>query len=298
MNEELTPRSELELDKLATSYGLKDLTSLLEEWDKIALRIHADSGQIILPNLFVCADPSLDFGDLADKFANYLVSRKLMVFNGKRTSYAYSLSYSTPDQDGENLSFPSFQGLYEIVEDQLSRYGEPYQGVLLIDISEWVERQACGEEKFLAFLSYMSDIDDATLAIFFSRSKSANKNADAYQAIYKTTRLKRLSLVPSRNEAGIELVKKELAKQGLSLAPEAEESLGKTIQSLIKLSLASTTRILKQLALDIAYEAFLTSSEKGRTLTLADIARFTPTGEWLKEYASGKKAAYGLVEDK
>lgn len=272
------------------------LISLLGEWDLVAENKKSRGGKPLLPNLFIEAPSGIAIEESAALLAEYLAERGLMEFEGQSPSYAYFLNYSEPARLGDT-SFPSFGAFYEIVEHNLSHYGHPYKGVLAIDITAWVEREATSEEKFLAFLDYMAELDERTLAIFVSTSSNESHNQTAYSNVLTRSRLKRIVLAPLSSELGCSFLEKELAKEGLSLTRESRAILDKTVALIVQSEGNEGAHSLSQLASEIAYSKYLSLSSESKVITPADLARFTPDGEWVKEYTANRKRSYGFFRE-
>ena len=138
-----------------TVLGIESLEELLEGWDHIRSNRKMLRGPLILPNYFMEVDGESSIAEtLARLVDNLSKDSVLMSFQGRVKSFAYYLPYTAP---GES-DFPGLRTFDAIYKKNLCRFGMPFEGVIAIDITEWILAKATKSEKFLAFLAYIATI--------------------------------------------------------------------------------------------------------------------------------------------
>ena len=206
--------------------GIESLEELLEGWDHIRSNRKMLRGPLILPNYFMEVDGESSIAEtLARLVDNLSKDSVLMSFQGKVKSFAYYLPYTAP---GES-DFPGLRTFDAIYKKNLCRFGMPFEGVIAIDITEWILAKATKSEKFLAFLAYIATIDEKSLIIFVSTARQALYNNEAYATIAARTRVRYVSIGESDEERAHTLFLQCLEEGGFSLATEADATLRSVI---------------------------------------------------------------------
>lgn len=270
----------MKLLELSKRPGYEEIASLAEQWSRVASRQKERENKVPLPNYYLIADDGFDFDELFNAMAEFLEKNELMEFNGESKVYRFFLKYSQPDDP----RFESFRMLYEAVEHELTKFGHPYGGILLVDITEWVENKATKQRKFIDFLSYMDAIDERTLILFLDRSGADEASAKAYQELDVSTRLERLTMTYRDPDAGLAELEKQLAPYGFDIEEGFRKEIRKTIELMLNAQGSAGVDSIRQMAEDMVYNALKGEKDFGRTLTKETSAEFLPDGEWTKVF--------------
>lgn len=255
----------------------------------------AYGGKPILPNLFVAAPQGILFAPFAAELAVFLQEKKVMPFYGKTLSYSYQLAYPPKGAEESTNPFPALRSFYGLVKKELVFYDKPYQGLLCIDISDWVSRSACKEDAFQAFLSFMASLDDDTLAIFVSHETSEKKNQEAHKMIASRLRCKRINLKVLSPDWGLDVLEKSLADEGLSLSGEAKDYLKESIRLILSSPGNEGATSIGQLGLDIAYSKYTSRNGASSVVELNDVVDYGPNSAWITNFKALRRQAYGLM---
>jgi hypothetical protein len=283
--------------KTVKDLGLKDFERLLEEWSILSENKKTLGGKPILPNLYVLADRGILFAPFAQELAEFLEAKKIMPFYGKTRSYSFQLTYPSKGIEESNDPFPALRDLYRIVHKDLTYYDKPYQGILIIDITEWVSRGASHEESFQAFLAFMGSLDDDTLAVFVSHESNEKKNAEMAKVIASRMRLKSLKFQIHSEEWGLSVLRDCLLEEGLRLSDEAAAFLKESVKLILLSPGNEGETSLQQLALDIAYGKYISIGGNSGVVEKNDVLSYGPTSEWISNFKSLRRERYGLMEE-
>ncbi len=281
----------MEFDEFIAQPGYESIAKLVASWKRVAARQKGKPRRVPLPNYYLCADEGFDFEALFGQLAGFLSEQNLMEFDGDRVVYSFFLKYSSPNDP----RFESFAMLFDAIEHELTKFGHPYGGILVIDITEWVEKEATGETKFLDFLSYMSTIDERTLAIFLDRTGQGSNSDEAFAKIDLLTRVERLTMTYKDPNVGLAYLESELESYGFKINPKLRGKLRQTVDIVLHTPGAEGQESLHQLAEDIVYETYKGKSEPTGVLGLAACRRFLPDGEWTASFAKKKAKRLGLI---
>ena len=281
----------MELNEILDKPGYEEIAALIQEWTRVGQRQKGKDVTVPLPNYYLSAQDGFDFETLFLKLAQFLESNGLMEFDGNRKVYSFYLKYSHPD----NPSFDSFRMLYEAVEHELTKFGHPFGGILVIDITEWVMKKATNEAKFLDFLSYMATIDERTLAVFLDRSDSGKESDEAYAKIDLVTRLERLHMSYKDALAGVRQLERELSAYGFTLEKRFRARLRKSIEIVLNTPGSEGEESIHQMAQDMVYAAYKGKKEPTGVLSSSNSKAFLPDGEWIAVFQSKKRHRLGLI---
>jgi hypothetical protein len=295
MENETRPLDEYAISKTAKELGLKELQSLLKDWEALAENKKVYGGKPILPNLYVVAPQGILFTPFAEQLALYLNERKIMPFYGKTLSYSYQLTYPPKGAEETNNPFPALRYLYQVIRKELVYYDKAYQGLLCIDITDWVSRSASKEDPFQAFLSYMGTLDDDTLAIFVSHESAEKKNQEAFKTIASRLRIKRVNVSVSSPDWGLGVLNEALDQEGLKLSKEAADYLKESIRLILLSPGNEGANSIEQLALDIAYSKYISPSGASPIIEMADVLAYGPNSAWIANFKAIRRSAYGLM---
>ena len=196
----------MELSNKPGYEGLRDLAMNLE---KIAGKIERFGGRVILPNLYLSTMDGYDMEAILVALEETLIELRLFHFNNSMRHYCLSLDYAEEESYG-TPSFPAFKTLFDAMEEELSRFGEPFEGILAVDITDWVSKSATTEPKFLDFLRYMADVDERTLAIYIERSGSEDKAEIARRSLVAKTRLENLEVKLKSPQIALQILENEI----------------------------------------------------------------------------------------
>lgn len=280
----------LELSKRPGFEGLQDLANTLA---KIGEKKRRFGGKVVLPNLYLSTMEGYDIEILLEALEETLLQEKLFFFPGSVRHYCLSLDYARP----ETPDFPAFKSLFSALEDELSRFGSPFQGILVVDITDWVAKNACTETKFLDFLRYMAEVDERTLAIYLERTGNETKVETARRSLITKTRLEGLELKLKSPQIALKILKNELADLGFKLAEGLDEKMVETLEKVLATEGQEGPWTVRQLAEDIVYAAFKTGDSLERVLTEDILAPFLVGGSWLSDFTTKKRFYMGLIGD-
>lgn len=276
-------------EDVCLQWGSSDLLKVCSDWKKVAAAVE-DHPPVVLPNYYLSLAPGFDLDELLAPMAAFLEDHQLMEFAGPVKYYEFYLNYSRP----EDPQFTSFLELYNVVNDDLSKYSEPFGGILAVDISDWVENDACTSKKFREFLAFMSDLDPRTLALFVDNSGKPALRDKAIRLLKTKTRLDYVSIGLDKPEKALQLLNDDLAGIGLSLSEEAQKALLSTLSIVIKTPGNEGPKTIAQLSEDISYEVALHGRPLKDPLSLEDVAYFKVDGPWIKTFKENKSRQGGL----
>ena len=268
--------------------GYEDVAELVAQWTRVAKRQKGRENSVPLPNYYLVADDGFDFLGLFNAIAEFLEANELMEFDGERKVYSFYLKYSRP----EDPKFEPFCMLYDAVEHELTKFGHPYGGILVIDITEWVELNATKDRKFLDFLAYMDEIDERTLFVFLDRSGPTGSTADAFSTLDMATRLERVTMSYRDPESGLAELESELKRFEYTLAEDFRPKIRETVDALLQAPGSAGVASVRQMAEDMAYNALKGEREVGNVLDAETSGEFLPDGEWIRVFqkkARGRK---------
>lgn len=270
--------------------GLQDLISTSEKWESLRKQNEkAGKRLVVLPNYFLIYKTPISSSTIFPPLVKYLKESGLMEFEGEISYYEVILTYSAPEEAG----FPSLLSLYDTYAYSLSRFGHAYKGILIVDISEWIEADATTSEKFSAFLAFMSDIDNDTLVFFTSHCGDDSKNEAAYPSLAASSRLDKIVINAISAQEGMELLETSLNRRNYSLSDEAKEALKEAVQ-VVSSNDKSSDIALKELVNDIIYEKCTSSNFMDAIIHKEDVKRFASGGEWLRLHKSKKQKGIGF----
>ncbi|MDY6392758.1 MAG: hypothetical protein SPL80_07975 [Bacilli bacterium] len=281
----------MELEEMITRPGFEEIAQLVEEWRRVAERQKDRDVKVPLPNYYLTADEGFDFEGLFLTLAGELERSELLEFDGLRKVYSFYLKYSP----AETSTFESFRLLYGAVEHELSKFGHPFGGILVVDITEWVEGDHIGEPKFLDFLSYMDTIDDRTLAVFLDRTGQGGASDEAFRRIDIGMRIQRINMVYKDADRALEQLENHLREYGFSLDDAFRPKLRETVAMVLKTPGADGEESIRQMALDMAYYALKDQAELSYVLNEQNSAAFLPDGRWTKAFGQKPRRRLGLV---
>lgn len=281
----------MDLTSIVSLPGYEDIARLLQEWDRVAKRQKGRDVKVPLPNYYLTADEGFDFGALFDAIAQYLEERDLLEFDGRRKVYSFYLQYSPENV----LGFDSFRMLYTAVEHELAKFGHPYGGILVVDITEWVESRAVHEKKFNDFLSYMSTHDDRTLTFFLDRSGGTSQSDEACHRLDLVMRLERLHMAYRDPDMALKQLEGFVGEYGFHLAEAFRTELRKTVETLLVTPGAEGEESVRQMAQDMVYSALKGETDCGDELSAENSADFLPGGKWAVTFAKKYSKRLGLV---
>lgn len=266
--------------------------SLFREWDAVSESASILESPLILPNYYLRIGRETNVDSIIETLVGYLEKKgDLLTFYGNCKSYVAYLAYSMP----EDPRFESLSKFHREYDQKLCRFGKPYQGVLCIDVSEWVARRACREEKFQCFLSYMQTIDEDTLTIFISSVHDPRMNLDAMDAISSRTRVREIVVDSLDADEAYSYLKGFLEQSGFILEPGAEAILSETAAYIASLGEANGYRSLREFGSDVIYSLLL-GGKKDKTIKEDDVVGFRKDGDLARSYSLRKqKGPFGLI---
>ena len=271
--------------------GMEQLNALVFEWEKIAKRKVNFPIHFYLPNYFLVINPEISVEKVVDELTTNLEKNQLMEFAGPVHSYLYMLTYSS-DNDSE---FTSFKNFYEIFIKELSKFGETFKGILAIDITEWIENRSCDSKKFMAFLDFMSSIDKDTMALFISRCTNEDKNRDAYQVVATKSRVRRINIGEVSTKDGLDYLCALFKEGNFKLDDDTISSLKTIVDFIFHVDGNEGLKSLRQLYDQIVYDLLCGDAEDISIITVDNIKKYLPDGEWAKSYKFSRKKYLGLI---
>jgi hypothetical protein len=260
--------------------GYEDLHHAIKVWETVKKNIltSTEDAQIFLPNYFWVADQGTPVQALIRIFSERLHEIGIMPFSNSRLYIEFILEYDTPDHQ-----FESFERLYNLLEHGLSQYGEPFAGVLMIDITEWVEQDAYNDKRFLRFLDYLTQRDDIQMIVLYSECNKVMYVKRAEAIISSRLRIRTIKIKHPEAETYLQKMLEIVDKLGLTVDDGAQSVLLETISKAIKKRGFNGLLTIKSLAKELIYEKYRQTSFERSVITLEDITDFTPTGRWLKQ---------------
>ena len=263
--------------------GYEALHDAIKVWDTIQKNMVTDveDAKIFLPNYFWVADAGTPVQGLVHIISNKLFSMGIMPFSNSRLSVEFVLEY-----DAHDRQFEAFERFYNLLEHGLSQYGEPFAGVLMIDITEWVEHDACNEKRFLRFLDYLTQRDDIQMIILYSECNKVIYVKRAEAVIASRLRIRTIRIKHPEADVFLQKALELIEKLGLSVDDAVQDVLLETIRRAMRKRGFNGLFTIRALAKEILYEKYRQTTYKTPTVTMADIADFKPGGRWLKQLDS------------
>ncbi len=285
----------IDITDLLNLPGYSEVRQMIAEWEKVANNIsdHLEDGKIIIPNYFFISPTGSGVSHLIDIIAQKLSSLGLIPFSNQRKAIEFLLEYHE-DKD----IFPAFSRLYNMLENGLSQYGEPFAGVLAIDITDWVENLACYEKRFIRFLHYLVKRDDIQMIIFISNCQKTNHLKDCESVISSILRIKKVQIKKNSAISLFNKLEEYCNNLGLKIEISAKEQLIETIEALLKEKNFNGLKTIKNLAKDIAFEKYRQDNYNNSLITLSDIEYFKLGNEWLNQFKSGFYRKSDVWEEK
>jgi hypothetical protein len=260
--------------------GYEALHQAIKVWEIVKKNIvtSTEDAQIFLPNYFWVADQGTPIQALIRIFSDRLHELGIMPFSNSRLHIEFILEYDKLDHQ-----FESFERLYNLLEHGLSQFGEPFAGVLMIDITEWIEQDACNDRRFLRFLDYLTQRDDIQMIVLYSECNKVMFVKHAEAIISSRLRIRTIRINHPEAETFLQKMLEIVDKLGLTIDGGAQSVLLETISKAIKKRGFNGLFTIKSLAKELTYEKYRQPSFERSVITLEDIADFTPTGRWLKQ---------------
>jgi len=266
--------------KLLETQGYEEVKALLDEWSLVRKNMHAniDLAKIFLPNYFFIADPGVGLSHLVNVISEHLFSLGIIPFSNTQKYIEFLLEY-----DENSQTFKSFERLYNLLEHGLSQYGQPFAGVLMIHITEWIQKGEYTSEKFHRFLDYLTQRDDIQMIIFVSESSRHVDNQATESLISEKLRIRTVRISTSPAEVLLEKLVYLISNLGIEIEEDGKALLLNTIQHAMKSRSFNGMLTIKSLAKDIAYETYRQKNMKQTPLTAKDLVMFDVKGSWLKQ---------------
>ena len=266
--------------------GYEALNESIKVWETIQQNMVTDvsDAKVFLPNYFWVADPGTPVLELVRIFSEKLFHMGIMPFSNSRLSIEFVLEYQK-----DEAFFGAFQRLYNLLEHGLSQYGEPFAGVLMIDISEWIERDACGEIRFQRFLDYLTIRDDIQMIVLYTECTQSIYVKRAEAMIASRLRIRTIKIKHPEAEAFLQKVVDIVGKLSLTIDEDAQKVLLETIRKAMRKRGFNGLFTIKALAKEIIYETYRRPRCESSTIGVEDITDFTPNGRWVDQLASHLK---------
>lgn len=265
---------------LLQTKGYQSIKTMLEEWSIIKhnMQTTLDHAKLFLPNYFFIADPGVGLSYITALISEHLYDLGMMPFSNVRKSIEFMLDY---EESREH--FKSFERLHTLLEHGLSQYGLPFAGVLVIHITEWIEKGAYHDKRFIRFLEYLTKRDDIQMIILVSECKKETNIKEAESIISSKIRIKTLRIETSPSEELLERMLIYIKAFGLTVDPTVKPLLLQTIDKAVKNPTFNGIETIKNLAKDIIYEKYRQHKIISPLITLEDVTPFKPNGPWLKQ---------------
>ena len=284
---------ETEFELLAKEPGYEALALLISSWDKVAEKIANGARLITLPNCYFSIEDGYEVKPIIDSLTDFLQKKNLLFFEGPVPSYIFYFDYSLPDDP----DFVSLRNLSLVINNDLCKFGHAFSGVIAVDISPWVERNATSERKFRQFVSYMSGLDDCTLAVYIDQERNETKTKMAYKALLKETRLNYYRIQVKTPLMALKIFNRKIEELGFTLSEEAKNALLKIMETIIALPYSEGPLTITQMAEDVVYDLYKADKPLMNTIDIDSIQAYLPNGSWLKEFAINKGRSIGLIGD-
>lgn len=279
-----------EVMKLSALEGMEDIRVVLDEWKFIAnnFKNNPHEGNMFLPDYLMVASPGSGVSTLLNMMSEYLYELGLVQFSLPTKFFEFLLEYEPQDRN-----FNAFKRYYNLVEYQISQFGRAFEGVICIDITEWVEAKACLDKRFIRFMEYLTQKDDKQVVIFLCNCCDELLVKEAESVIISFMRLRRINLKTNKVTDLMMRLNEYLEKMGLVLSDEAYQDLVKTLNIAINEKAFDGLKSIQQLAKDIIYEKYRLSQVNDNIINSKDIIRFQTDGEWLKQLRRNVKRSIG-----
>jgi hypothetical protein len=266
--------------KLLETKGYEEVKALLDEWSQVRTNMHTsiDQAKIFLPNYFFIADPGVGLSYLVHVISEHLFCLGIIPFSNTQKYIEFLLEYDENPQ-----TFKSFERLYNLLEHGLSQYGQPFAGVLMIHITEWIQKGEYTSEKFHRFLDYLTQRDDIQMIIFVSESSRHTDNQMTESLISKKIRIRKVRISTSPAEVLLEKLVDLVKTLGIEIEADGKDVLLNTIRKAMKSHSFNGMFTIKSLAKDIVYETYRKKDMKQTPLTAQDLSMFDVNGSWLKQ---------------
>lgn len=266
---------------LLETKGYENVRSLLEEWTTVKknMLVHGEHVKIFLPNYFFVADPGVGMSFLIHAMSEHLYQLGIMPFSNTIKYIEFILEY-----DDNVQTFKSFERLYNLLEHGLSQHGQPYAGVLMINITDWVEKKAYIDKRFIRFLDYLTHRDDIQMIILVSESTRSTDINEVESIISGKLRIKTIRVKTSPAEVLLEKLITLIQSLQVDVDEDAKNMLLETIKVAMKSRSFHGVYTIKNLAKDLVYEKYRQKDQSHQALRVSDLIEFSPQGEWIKQF--------------
>ncbi len=264
--------------------GYEELAKMINEWILVSKR-KGEGFQVVLPNYYFETQNGFPLDSIVENIGDVLEEIDLQNFVGSQRYFLYNLAYSKK----EDPKFESLNTLYDIVAHELSAYGRPFEGVLGIDITEWVTLEETGSMKFRAFLEFMAALDDITVAVFIDRANNSNLTRKAFNNIAAYARLEKVRIVLDNAEGAERILKEKLSSLGFQVDDKANKLLIEHLGDILSIPGNESYETLRLIAQELVYIKCKEEENFSTTLTADDIDKYFRGQDWIEAFKIKKK---------
>ena len=264
--------------------GYEELNECINQWKIMSenRKNYPVDAKDFLPNYFWIAEKGSGIPLLIDQITKQLYELKIHPFSNVRQHIEFLLDY-----DKDATRFESFERLYNLLEHGLSQYGEPYAGVLLINITEWVEAGVFFDKRFIRFLEYLTQRDDHQMIILLSESNRITDNKKIECLISSYLRIRTIHIQKSEPEDYLSKVIEMLDNANFTISDDAIKIIKETIELAMVKRGFNGLQTIKNLGKEIVYIKMARQKMSQNHIEVEDLTYFFPDGEWLTQLNIG-----------
>lgn len=256
---------------------MNNLKELYQGWENTRKKIDDTNIWINLPNYFLKMNNNDSLEKIASEITNELKKYDLVSFSCDTKYYVFSLSL--PIHDDEN--FPSFKRFFDFYRHELSKFNIAYQGVLFIDISEWIRLHAYNRNQFKDFLEFINVIKEGVI-IFFVSDTPWSDNEYAYRLIKNKIRIEQVEVRDDFTQEGVDYIKTLADNRDIKIEDKALKALPEMVSTILRVRGNRASESIRDIFNEILYQKSKNASDTLKTINFNDIKDYLKGGKFEK----------------
>lgn len=236
----------------------ESLLEMLTEWHNIYENRNLIKGPISFPIYLNYEKYGNGIHRYLGSIAEYMKCAGLIPFEGRESFIEFNVEYT------EGTEHPSLIRLMRFMEEKLA--GETFQGVVLLHIDEWSERDYRLEDKrFLAMLQYLEERRSDLMIILQTSEESHSLLLEKVLQQYFNIRI--VKSVPLSIENFIGIIEEKLQMSGFRLTEDARLSIEGIGSKIMEISDIDSYRQIKLILEDVIFEYIKNPTLPDRIIT-------------------------------
>ncbi len=263
--------------------GLADVKAEISKWNKALSNIDGRGIHVprFLPNLYLQAMPGAGKSNFVRLLSEYLFSLGSMNFYGDVKFFEFYLGYCEIGAQMTELT----RFIQQL--QNCAGYRNEYQGVIVLDITEWADHVE--EEHFVLFLDYLEMIDTSCCLIFTSDRASEAQAAQIEKVLSAFCRVRRVSFAYPQAEDFVLVCADYLKDYQVQLDESAKILLKDVLEKLMQSDYFDGYKTVQKLCLDIAFEVVSSGKAAQQLASAADLQAFSSESEFVTRLCTTAK---------